>query len=298
MIEETKKPIFTFKGLSYFYHIEQCRLRPVGFDRQGIKYFELVDLVDNKQFFTIEVSDLQEDVVVKDKYGIIRFCIHGWGAMRQMDVYVNIQKPVGIVKDGVFYDHNLIPVFLVRRSHLGAFSCFGPPTYKVTTALNAEEVGYITPEPSSIHLKFDQMLDEGPKALLVSYAVQLALAKFRFLNLNLGCAGVQMCMCQDMQVSRYAGVKKRRCQDVQLLRFATVNLKVRYVYKNRDKAKEEKKAQQKADESRRKSTVAQKDHGWCWEGHPVTIALAPNPVGSLVNKMAPHLRSSVDEEGD
>ena len=24
------KPTFTFKGLSYLYHIEECRVRPVG----------------------------------------------------------------------------------------------------------------------------------------------------------------------------------------------------------------------------------------------------------------------------
>ena len=53
------------------------------------------------------------------------------------------------------------------------------------TVLGHEEVAYITPEPSSIHLRFDQFLDEGPKALLVAYSLQLAFARYKFLNLSL-----------------------------------------------------------------------------------------------------------------
>lgn len=53
----------------------------VGYDKQGVIYFEIIDLVENKQFFTAEVSSLDEDIVLKDKYGIIRFCAHGWGTM-------------------------------------------------------------------------------------------------------------------------------------------------------------------------------------------------------------------------
>ena len=48
-----------------------------------------------------------------------------------MDVYVNIKKPIGAIKDCVFYDQNLVPLYLVHRTNLGAFNCFGPPTYRV-----------------------------------------------------------------------------------------------------------------------------------------------------------------------
>lgn len=56
---------------------------------------------------------------------------------------------------------------------------------QITSATTGGEIGYITPEPASMHARFDQFLDEGPKAIIIAYAVQLALCKYRMLNLNL-----------------------------------------------------------------------------------------------------------------
>jgi len=30
---------------------------------------------------TVEVPDEKEDIIVKDNYGVVRFCIHGWRTM-------------------------------------------------------------------------------------------------------------------------------------------------------------------------------------------------------------------------
>lgn len=55
---------------------------------------------------------------------------------QQLDTYVNIKKPVGIVKEGVMYDHHRKPVLKVQQTNKGAFGCFGPPTFKVRQLLN------------------------------------------------------------------------------------------------------------------------------------------------------------------
>lgn len=49
-------------------------------------------------------------------------------------MYVNIKKPIGIVKNGVIYDHARKPVYLSQQTNKGAFGCFGPPTFKVRLA--------------------------------------------------------------------------------------------------------------------------------------------------------------------
>ena len=46
-------------------------------------------------------------------------------------MYVNIKKPIGIVKDGVMYDQNRKPIYMSQQTNKGAFGCFGPPTFKV-----------------------------------------------------------------------------------------------------------------------------------------------------------------------
>ena len=56
---------------------------------------------------------------------------------------------------------------------------------QLTNAQNNDEIGWVTPEPASIHARFDQFQDEGPKATIIAYMLQLALAKYQMLNLNL-----------------------------------------------------------------------------------------------------------------
>ena len=67
--------------MSHSVHISLSRSSLTGYDREGTKYFEIIDLVENKQIFTAEITELDEDLVLKDKYGIIRFCVHGWQDM-------------------------------------------------------------------------------------------------------------------------------------------------------------------------------------------------------------------------
>ena len=56
---------------------------------------------------------------------------------------------------------------------------------QLTNAQNNDEIGWVTPEPASIQARFDQFQDEGPKATIIAYMLQLALAKYQMLNLNL-----------------------------------------------------------------------------------------------------------------
>ena len=67
--------------MSHSVHISLSCSSLTGYDREGTKYFEIIDLVENKQIFTAEITELDEDLVLKDKYGIIRFCVHGWQDM-------------------------------------------------------------------------------------------------------------------------------------------------------------------------------------------------------------------------
>jgi len=53
---------------------------------------------------------------------------------QQCDVYINANKPVGIVKDGVIYNHYLRPILRYVPSFY--FPGFQAPTYDVSTPVD------------------------------------------------------------------------------------------------------------------------------------------------------------------
>lgn len=178
------------RGLKFLNKTESLVLRPLCQNAEGSKFFEIRDNDRRKMSMVVERINAVDDVLVRDKYGTIRFCIYGSQIKRaQIDVYVTSEFPIGIVKKNVIYDQNKEPVCTVEPRDLN--QCCGPPSFNIMS-YDKQLVGRINPEHGEIFFNYDLDLQSTIKALIVSYCVQLAFSQYKmasdYLSLPLGTA--------------------------------------------------------------------------------------------------------------
>lgn len=127
-----------YPGLKFLTKTTEMVLRPLCQDPDGSKYYDIQDVKKGKMAMVVERRNGIEDVVIRDKFGVLRLCMYGAhekGA--QLDVYVTETKPIGIVKKGIVYDDTLAPICIIEPR-----SCCGPQSFNILSQDDKGPIGW------------------------------------------------------------------------------------------------------------------------------------------------------------
>ena len=163
-------------GLTILKHVSTIKLLPIGFSRNNVRYYKLIDGEKDRSFLTCECASPADDMMLNDKYGDPRFFVRGaWDESEPLTVYITYDSKLGTVVNDAIFDQNANPLFYINQTT----SMFRNTVIKIVKPSAPKKVmATVSMVDNQVVTTLDLALSVQAKALVLAYGLRLAFTSY------------------------------------------------------------------------------------------------------------------------